>query len=177
MNTFGRRLSMAFSVCQAISIAMTVVLPEPVAIFNAQRSSPGLASSLAFRRRSRMFLPVCPMCGATSVSQMIVSSASTWQKKGRSLSKLSDRQCSSSWRVVYVTPQSLGLGSLRHSSTCRRTSLMPEVVSYCCFSCASCSGFSMTKPDCAAALPTWRGGGTGVMKLESRRDSITVCVG
>ena len=44
---FGRRT--ALTVCQAISIAMTVVLPLPVAIFRAMRSSSGLACSLAPR--------------------------------------------------------------------------------------------------------------------------------
>ena len=37
----------ALTACQAISIAMTVVLPLPVAIFMASRKSSGLASSLA----------------------------------------------------------------------------------------------------------------------------------
>ena len=37
----------ALTVCQAISMAMTVVLPLPVAIFIARRISSGLASSLA----------------------------------------------------------------------------------------------------------------------------------
>lgn len=40
-------LRAAFTACQAISIAMTVVLPLPVAIFIATRSSAGLASLLA----------------------------------------------------------------------------------------------------------------------------------
>ena len=43
----------AFAVCHAISIAMTVVLPAPVAIFIASRRSPGFASSLAFTTCSR----------------------------------------------------------------------------------------------------------------------------
>ena len=40
-------------VCQAISIAMTVVLPAPVASFSARRISSGLASLLALARCSR----------------------------------------------------------------------------------------------------------------------------
>ena len=44
----------AFTVCHAISMAMTVVLPDPVAIFSARRESPGLALSFACRRRRRM---------------------------------------------------------------------------------------------------------------------------
>jgi len=48
-------------VCQAMIIAMTVVLPEPVAIFNAMRARPGLASLLALSRRSKMLLlPLSP---------------------------------------------------------------------------------------------------------------------
>ena len=53
-------LRAAFTACQAISMAMTVVLPLPVAIFRARRKSSGLASSLrlgdliqeALRRRA-----------------------------------------------------------------------------------------------------------------------------
>ena len=77
----GRR--MAFTVCQAMSMAMTVVLPAPVASFSAIRESPGFASSLARSMSSRTFLPRSPSRGATSVSQMTVSAASTWQKNGR----------------------------------------------------------------------------------------------
>ena len=41
----GRRTELI--VCQAMSIAMTVVLPAPVASFSASRARPGLAPSLA----------------------------------------------------------------------------------------------------------------------------------
>ena len=44
----GRRT--ALTVCQAMSIAMTVVLPAPVASFSARRSSCGFASALAVLR-------------------------------------------------------------------------------------------------------------------------------
>jgi hypothetical protein len=50
----GRRT--ALMVCHAMSIAMTVVLPAPVASFNASRMSSGLASLLAFFRWSRIAL-------------------------------------------------------------------------------------------------------------------------
>ena len=53
----GRRT--ALIVCQAISMAMTVVLPAPVASFSASRISSGLASLLAAARWSRMRLPLC----------------------------------------------------------------------------------------------------------------------
>ena len=77
----GRRT--ALIVCQAMIIAMTVVLPAPVANLRARRERPGLACSLAALRWSRKRRPSRPILGATSVSQMIVSTASTWQKKGR----------------------------------------------------------------------------------------------
>ena len=44
----GRRT--AFTVCQAISMAITVVLPAPVASFRAMRNSSGLAFALALPR-------------------------------------------------------------------------------------------------------------------------------
>ena len=81
----GRRT--ALIVCQAISIAMTVVFPDPVAIFSARRESSGLASLLALASRSRTALSRFPDFGATSESQITVSTASTWQKKGRKLLK------------------------------------------------------------------------------------------
>ena len=68
-------------------MAITVVLPAPVASLRASRISPGLASSLALARYSRTRLPVAVL-GATSVSQMAVSTASIWQKKGRTPANL-----------------------------------------------------------------------------------------
>jgi hypothetical protein len=51
-------------VCQAISMAMTVVLPAPVASFSARRISSGLASLLAPSRWSRRRLwPACLSAG------------------------------------------------------------------------------------------------------------------
>ena len=47
----GRRT--AFTVCHAMSMAMTAVLPAPVASFNAIRDSPGFAFSLAVWISSR----------------------------------------------------------------------------------------------------------------------------
>ena len=71
----GRRT--ALMVCQAISMAMTVVLPAPVASLSARRINSGLASWLALARWSRKRSPFLPICGATSVSQIAVSTAST----------------------------------------------------------------------------------------------------
>ena len=71
----GRRT--ALIVCHAMSIAMTVVLPAPVASFSAVlRINSGLASLLAFARYWSNRLPLA-VCGATSVSQIAVSTAST----------------------------------------------------------------------------------------------------
>ena len=67
----------ALMVCHAMIMAITVVLPAPVASFRARRDSSGLASLLALARRSRRRRPICPDLGATSVSQMTVSAAST----------------------------------------------------------------------------------------------------
>ena len=42
-------LARLLSVCQAMSMAMTTVLPEPVAILNAVRGSPGFEVSFPSR--------------------------------------------------------------------------------------------------------------------------------
>ncbi len=105
----------ALTVCQAMSMAMTVVLPLPVAILQRDAGRPGLAWSLAPRdvrgscRRWRRL--------ATSVSQISVSTASTWQKKGREPVKAGSRQCRSRRAVTGVTPQSAGLGIWRQAAT------------------------------------------------------------
>ena len=57
----GRRT--ALMVCQAMSMAMTVVLPAPVASFSARRMSSGLASWLALARCSRKALPASRCSG------------------------------------------------------------------------------------------------------------------
>jgi hypothetical protein len=76
----------ALTVCQAISIAMTVVLPAPVASFSATRSSSGFASLLAPRICVQILAPAAARSEATSASQIAVSTASIWQKKGLRLS-------------------------------------------------------------------------------------------
>ncbi|MCY1540199.1 hypothetical protein D9M68_758240 [compost metagenome] len=75
-------LRTALTVCQAMIIAITVVLPAPVASLSARRINSGLASLLAAFRCSSSSLPGLDR-GATSVSQIAVSTASTWQKNGR----------------------------------------------------------------------------------------------
>ena len=111
----GRRT--ALMVCHAISIAITVVLPAPVASFRASRARPGLACSLAASIWSRNRRPSLPRVGATSVSQMAVSTASTWQKNGRMSPNRWLRQCLSSRAVSGVTRQAPGSGSSRQRST------------------------------------------------------------
>lgn len=76
----GLRIALMF--CHAMIIAMTVVFPDPVAILSAHRISCGFASRFTFCRWFRNLLPSCPSFGATSVSHMIVSTASSWQKNG-----------------------------------------------------------------------------------------------
>ena len=136
----GRRA--ALIVCQAMIIAITVVLPAPVASLRASRASPGLARSLAAWRSSRIFRSSRPSWGATSVSQIAVSTASTWQKKGRMSPKRWLRQCSSSRAVSGVTRQDAGSGSSRQRSTRWRTLLMKAVRSYCSSSDSSACAVS-----------------------------------
>ena len=63
-----------FRICQAASMAITMVLPEPVAILEQSRRnrppSPGTS------------IP-CRSAGLASISQISVSMASNWQKKNR----------------------------------------------------------------------------------------------
>ena len=78
---------------------------------------------------------------------MMVSTASTWQKNGRSLSNFSDRQCLSNSRVMYVTPQSFSFVRPRQDLTCLRNSFMFAIVAYCCSRVEICSGSSKTMSD------------------------------
>ena len=47
MNRLSCGAATLFRTCQAMSIAITTVLPAPVAIFSASRGSPSLCSPLA----------------------------------------------------------------------------------------------------------------------------------
>jgi hypothetical protein len=66
----------AFTVCHAIIIAITEVFPAPVAIFRATRISSGFDCSFAARICAQNLLTAAPRFGATSVSQIAVSTAS-----------------------------------------------------------------------------------------------------
>ena len=171
----GRRT--ALIVCHAMSIAMTVVLPVPVASFRATRSRPGFDWSFACLRCSVNLLPSLPRCGATSVSQMMVSAASTWQKNGREPLNSWCRQCCNSRAVSGVTCHWFGFGRLRHRSTRWRSSLMIEVGSYCC--CSVERPWSAWKARSRWPWPRLRffGLGTGVMNSARRRLGISSLVG
>ena len=172
---WGRRT--ALTVCQAISMAMTVVLPAPVASLRASRGSSGLASLLALARWSRKSRPA-RVRDATSVSQMAVSAASSWQKKGRMALKWWCRQCRSRRAVSGVTCHWPGFGSSRQRSTCWRTPLMMAVRSYCWPSVPSfCALSSNTIAACCADPLRFRGFGIGVMNSACRRLSMVLWVG
>lgn len=155
---------------------MTVVLPAAVASFRARRGRPGLASSLAFCRCSRNFSPRLPSLGATSVSQIAVSTASSWQKKGRIPLNSWCRQCCSKRAVSGVTFQFLGSGRLRHAVIVLRSSLMRVASSYSCSLVARALAVASSRsvPCCAVRF---FGLGMGVMKLAGRRESRIFCVG
>ena len=125
---WGRRT--AFTVCQAMSIAITAVLPAPVASFRATRERPGFAASLASSIWFRNPRPRLPRPGATSVSQMAVSTASTWQKNGRMPLNGWCRQCFSSRAVSGVTRHCRS-GSARHAASSRRRPSISAIRSYC----------------------------------------------
>ena len=58
-------LARLLSVCQAMSMAMTTVLPEPVAILNAMRGRPGF--DVSFASRIAFSIQASPYFLATSV--------------------------------------------------------------------------------------------------------------
>ena len=106
--------------CQTISIAITIVLPAPVAIFSAIRGTPSFHSALArpslrstSRHSSRFRLS---SCGPASCSQIAVSTASRCAKNGRG-SASSEFQKSSSRRVRCPAP---GQPASRQAATSRR---------------------------------------------------------
>jgi hypothetical protein len=89
-----------------MSIAMTSVLPDPVAILAQSRAngppSPGTS------------MP-CRSPADASVSQISVSTASSWQKKNRRSCQFSgSRQC---WRSRWVVPVAPGYPASRHAFT------------------------------------------------------------
>ena len=168
----GRRT--ALTVCHAMSMAMTVVLPAPVASLRASRASPGFDCSFATARWSRKRRPSWSRPEATSVSQMTVSTASTWQKKGRMPPKRWPRQCWRSRAVSGVTRHLPGSGIARHASTRRRRSLITSIRSYCWLPVSSASAASSKT---ISRWPRFFGFGIGVMNDTRRRRSMIWLVG
>ena len=113
----------ALIVCHAISMAMTVVLPAPVASLSAKRERSGFASRLASSRCWSSSRPAL-LRRATSVNQTTVSAASTWQKNGRTPLNRCDRQWRKMRAVSGVTRQALGSGMARQRVTWSRTRLI-----------------------------------------------------
>ena len=169
----------AFTVCQAISMAITIVLPAPVANLSATRSSPGFASSFARAKCSRTSFARRD-AGATSVSQIIVSAASTWQKNGRRPYRDGFCQCSSSISDSGVRPRDPGCRR-RQRATSSRTPLM--ITARSAYDCSIVESPSAPKssfacrPPCRPPFPPRRGFGTGLTKSALRRLSTTRPVG
>lgn len=161
----------ALTVCQAMSIAMTVVLPEPVASLSASRDSGEWPASRALSRYSRNRFPSRTF-GATSLNQMMVSTASIWQKNGRGPWKSCSRQYSKSRAVSGETCQVFGSGRVRHLAISRRSSSIRPPSSSCCFSVDS--SFSVSA---ICLLLCFFGLGIGVRKRTGRRPASTRCVG
>ena len=124
----GRRT--ALTVCQAISIAMTVVLPAPVASFSASRIEFGVRVALTAFRLSSSRLPDAEL--RRDLGQP--------DRRFDRLDLTEERPDAAELVMPPVLEQPRGLrrhlplarfGSLRHVSTCARTSLMIEVRSYC----------------------------------------------
>ena len=103
-------------VCHAISMAMTVVLPAPVASLRASRERSGFASREASSKCCSSSRPAL-VRWATSVNHTTVSAASTWQKKGRTPLNRCDRQWRRIRAVSGVTRQSFGSGMARQRVT------------------------------------------------------------
>jgi hypothetical protein len=115
-------------------------------------------------------------CGATSVNQMAVSTASIWQKNGRTPPKSWCRQCFSSRAVSGVTCHWLS-GRARQASTWPRTSLILDVRSYACFSVVRPRPSSRTEVLLLRAPRRFFGFGIGVTNEARRRRSIRFPVG
>jgi hypothetical protein len=157
-------------------MAITVVFPAPVASLRASRPSPGLASWLARARWSRKPWPAFSF-GATSVSQITVSTASTWQKNGRTPANSWWRQCWRSRAVSGVTPQWPGWRTARHWSTRRRRALMSGVGSYSWAAVERPTSAGIGSRACPGRRFSFRGRGTGVTNWAGRRASTSRPVG
>ena len=89
-----------------MTMAMTIVLPEPVAILAQRRWKSPPSEGIAMPSR---------FAAGASSSHISVSAASSWQKKNRRASNSSgSRQCSNNRLVTPVTP---GYPAARHALT------------------------------------------------------------
>ena len=170
----------ALTVCQAISIAMTVVLPAPVASFRARRSSSGLACSLAPSTCAQNLLRrACRASARPRSARSTVSTASTWQKNGRMLWNGWWRQCCSSRAVSGVTCHWSGLGRSR-----QRFDVLADlvddrgrVVLLLLGGEAVAAARAPARPDPGPGRRRFFGFGTGVISSDRRRTSRMRLVG
>src|SRR5680860_1563309 len=167
----SRGLVTLFSVCHAISIAITTVLPEPVAIFSATRGRPALCSPLTSPssvRQSRI-TPYDVLRPLTSARKIAVSAASRWAKR-TGLSRSGSAQYSSSLRLVGVTPS---YRRLRQTATSPRSSSIKVFLTTCSWVRVSDSWTLLSAP---FARPL-RTGATGMYDSLGLRESMIVPVG
>jgi hypothetical protein len=97
-------------------IAITVVLPAPVASFNARRESSGLASRFALSRCSKNHFPDFPIFGATSESKSMFQ-LRRLGKERTNIVELKLAPMLEKGRGFRAYCQSLGFESFRHWST------------------------------------------------------------
>ena len=167
VNRASRGLWAWFSVCHATSIAITTVLPEPVAIFSAVRGNSALWTAFASSTRRRQSVPDRLRRPATSARKIAVSAASRWQNSTRSSPRPGSDQCCSSLRVIGVTLSYVR----RHVSRARRTSLIRL------FCSRRSPVTSKSRLSCAAAPRSLRDAGTGIHDSLGRRPALIAPVG
>ena len=109
----------ALTVCQAISMAITVVLPAPVAIFMREAQKFGVGLLVGSPRMCPGYWRSGASFGATSVSQMTVSTASIWQKKGRTPSNYGAASAAAAAPSRASRPSRRGWAAPASVSTCR----------------------------------------------------------
>ena len=172
---FSRPLDTVVNIGGSEQCTPSMMRPEAYAEF----VTPYESRIVSFLRNKGV--PVNCHLGATSVRQIVVSTASTCQKNGRSPLNLWYRQCWRSRVVSGVTCQRLGSGRARQASTCDRTSLMIVVRMYCCSlvesPSASLKRNSSCSAACVAAFFRFFGFGIGEMNSGRRRVSRIFCVG
>lgn len=167
MNRASRGLWAWCSVFHATSIALTTVLPEPVAIVSAVRGNPALWTAFASSSWRRQSVPDRLRRPATSARKLAVFAASRWQNSTRASPRPRSDQCCSSFRVIGVTPSYVR----RHVSIARRTSLIRL------FCSRRSPVTSKSKLSCTAAPRTLRDAWTGIRDSLGRRPALIAAVG